>query len=413
MNAENLMAFVDASPSPYHAVASVARLLSEHGFSQLEGGAPAKRGWETRDGSIVAWHLPDGPITRCHIIAAHTDSPNLRVKPHADYSSSNLSMLALEPYGSPLLNSWLDRDLGLSGRIATIDAGAVETHLMRSDTALARVPQLAIHFDREIASTGLVLNKQRHVNAMWSMDRHMTLNEWIADQIGVAPESVVSHDLMCHDIAPCARIGESQEFLVGPRLDNLCSCFGATQAMASAETPPGVALVMVLCDHEEVGSVSTTGAESAWPIAVMHDLIAHHGAATSASRVLSDSWVLSADMAHATHPNYPELHDPLHHIQMGGGLVIKRNVAQRYATSDTSAARFTAAARTVSVPVQTYAHRADLMCGSTIGPTLAARLGARTVDVGVPQLSMHSCREVIAAQDVDHMCQAFAAWLGA
>lgn len=425
--ADDLLAFIDASPSPYHAVAAAAERLGAAGFtdctpstpgSDRTDGAVATAGYVRNGGALVAWRLPAGdatPDAPVRVIGAHTDSPNLRIKPRPDLGGSGVRRLAAEPYGGVLLNSWLDRDLGLSGRVSvrTGDGGVAE-RLFRSSGAVLRVPQLAIHLDRDILTSGLLLNKQQHLNPVWGLGaaRDGEFVEWLAALVGVAPGDVLAWDAMCHDTLPSARIGRDAELLSAPRLDNLCSSFGAIEAIRTAVSSS--ISIIALFDHEEIGSETATGAASPFLGDVIDRLRTTIGASVEdRARSVAASRILSADMAHATHPNYPERHEPNHPIVLGGGPVVKVNVNGRYATDATTAGEFLEACRAVDVPTQVYAHRADLACGSTIGPISAARLGIATVDVGLPQLSMHSVRELMAAADVDHMVAAFRSWLRA
>lgn len=421
--ADRLLAFIDAAPSPYHAVEECARLLNAAGFIEVsldapvwpEGGAAFTR----RGGSLIAWVAPgDQPELVYRMIGAHTDSPNLRIKPHPDLDGSGFRRLSAEPYGSPLLNSWLDRDLGISGRVMVRDGtGAISQRLFRDDRPILRVPQLAVHLDRGVNDKGLVLDPQTHLNPVWGLGPAgtPTFVEWLADDIGVHPDHVMAWDAMCHDTLPAGLLGADEEFVSAPRLDNLCSCFGAISALVDLASRPdalrAVALV-ALFDHEEVGSQSATGAASALLEQVITRLgTCRGGGPDEAIRSLASSVMLSADMAHGTHPNYVERHEPNHGVLLGGGAVVKVNVNQRYASDAHSVALFIDSAQSAGVPTQTFVNRADLSCGSTIGPVIATRLGVSTVDVGMAQLSMHSIRELMATADVANMVYAFTSWL--
>ncbi|MFN8051343.1 MAG: M18 family aminopeptidase [Acidimicrobiales bacterium] len=420
--ASDLLSFIDASPSPYHAVSEVATRLDAAGFVEVGGGTAGTRDagpvgdhYVRSGGLLIAWRVRDGgPLAPRRIIGAHTDSPNLRIKPHPDLAGSGMRRLAAEPYGGALLNSWLDRDLGVSGRVSVREAdGTLGERLFRDDRPLLRVPQLAIHLDRDVNEKGLVLNRQQHLNPVWGLGTPSPgdFADWLADALGVAPGAVLAWDLMCHDTLPAGLLGADGELISAARLDNLCSTYGAVTALLDADDTDAVTVV-ALFDHEEIGSETATGAASP-QLAMVLDRIdqavgldaAGRAAARAASRFLS------ADMAHGTHPNYPDRHEPNHTIALGSGPVVKVNVNGRYATDSTTAGEFLAACHDAGVPTQTYAHRADLACGSTIGPITAARLGIPTVDVGMAQLSMHSARELMAAADVDHMVRAFSAWL--
>lgn len=424
-DAERLATFIDSSPSPYHAVLSSSQFLEAEGFSavdQLGSGEPPAKGYVSQSGVLIAWDMssfgsggqPENAAPEFRIIGAHTDSPNLRLKPH-QLANTTFAQLSAEPYGGVLRNSWLNRDLGMSGRVFARRAGAagkIEEHLCMSDSAVAVLPQLAIHLDRE-ANTSLSLNPQTQMNPLWGLpdDEPDGLNRWILHQIeksGVdtAGLEILSHDLMLHDISPSSIVGPAGDLFAAPRLDNLCSCFGALSALIDADSSAPHVRVVALFDHEEVGSESATGARSA--------LLGNVLKALGRSDVLvpSRSRFLSADMAHGLHPNYPDVHDVLAPITCGAGPVIKVHPNQRYATDASTAAEFRAICADNDIGCQTYSHRADLSCGSTIGPAVANSLGMATIDVGMAQLSMHSAREMMATSDISAMIQSFSTWLG-
>ena len=339
-------------------------------------------------------------------MGAHTDSPNLRVKPRPDLQRAGAQLIAVEVYGATLFNSWLDRDLGLSGRVA-LRGG--ELALVRIDRPIARIPQLAIHLDREV-NNGLTLNPQQHLNPVWAVDPG-DFRGFVAAEAGVEPIDIEFWDLMFHDVTPGARIGRDGELISAARIDNLCSCWAGIDALIAAESADAINVV-ALFDHEEIGSSSNRGASS--PIlesALERITLGLGGGREECRRALAASVCLSADMAHATHPNYTERHDPNHWIALDGGPVVKTNVSMRYATDARSAARFDEVCAAANVPVQQYVHRNDMVCGSTIGPITAARLGIPTLDVGAPQLSMHSARELMGAADADLYRKALTAFL--
>jgi aspartyl aminopeptidase len=424
--ADGLLRFVDAAPTPYHAAAEAAARLADAGFTPFRPGehrgpgarfvlgAPTDTG--EASGALVAWVDGPTPTAPTALIGAHTDSPNLRVRPRPDTGGFGFRQLAVEVYGGALLNSWLDRDLLLAGRVALRSAAGVRHVLYRSDRPLLRVPQLAIHLDRQVATEGLRLSKQQHLTPVWGLGDPVEgdLRSWLADELGVPAADVVAWDLACVDAQPGARLGRDGELLATGRLDNLCSCHGAVEALVAAAATPGRtrSAVVVLYDHEEVGSTTARGADSTWLSRLLElrseslglDRAAHLGLADGAQ-------LLSADMAHGTHPNHPDRHEPGHHVRLGGGPVVKHNVNARYATDSLGAAEFRLAAEAAGVPVQDYSHHGDLPCGSTIGPLAAAQLAVPTVDVGMAQLSMHSARELMAAEDVGWMLRAFTAWL--
>lgn len=434
-NAEQLINFIDASPTAFHATHNAGELLHRAGFRPLfsdRDDAPLNRlasltdehyepgAWYVeRHGSLMAWVdvAPGTPSDPLRMIGAHTDSPDLRIRPRPDRIIADLQQVVVETYGSPLLNSWLDRDLGVAGRVSVQSGEDIRTELIYADRPVMRIPQLAIHLDREISTTGLVLNKQNHIHPVWRStngDIYAEFNAWLASELGVDPTLILAWDLSLVDTQGGAILGADDEFIVSPRLDNLASSFGAVKAIIAARWASKSPTAIMLYNHEEVGSETAVGAASSW----FWELLQARCEALGGTKAdflasMAQSQLLSADMAHATHPNYPERHEPQHWVHMGQGPVIKHNVNERYATDGPGAALFRHVCQRVGVEVQDYSHRGDLPCGSTIGPIAAARYGIRTVDVGMAQLSMHSIREMMAAADVGSMITAFSAWLGA
>ncbi|WP_290706845.1 M18 family aminopeptidase [Gordonia sp. UBA5067] len=414
-SAAGLASFIDASPSPFHVCATVAAELLDAGFAEVaETQAwPAELGrcFVRRGGSIIAWSSGFGDTFR--IVGGHTDSPNLRVKQHIDRVSAGLSTVALEPYGGAWLNSWLDRDLGLSGRVSVLDGDGVAERLVKIDEPILRVPQLAIHLSED--RKGVTPDPQRHLDALWSTDPDSPgLLAWLAQRLGVADTDVLGWELMTHDVEPSRIVGAEQDLLSAPRLDNQATCYAGLRALLDVgETtrPPSATQVLALFDHEEVGSGSQRGAASDFLASVCERIVlARGGGRDDYLRVMAGSFCASGDMAHATHPNYADRHEPGHQIRLGGGPVLKVNQNLRYASDATGAGVFEQACRRAGVPLQRYVHRADLPCGSTIGPITATRTGLVTVDVGAPQLAMHSARELMAVADVPMYSAALAAF---
>jgi aspartyl aminopeptidase len=422
----DLMAFVDASPSPFHACATAAERLEAAGFREVreaDAWAPGPGGrFLRRGGSLVAWTTADGhgPTSPFRIIGAHTDSPNLRVKPQPDTGQAGYRQLAVEVYGGALLNSWLDRDLGLSGRVAVRDGAASAERLLRVDRPILRVPQLAIHLDGDIRDRGLQLNPQQHLVPVWGLGSPVAgaFRAFVAEEVGVPAGDVLAWDLMAHDLTPSTLAGVDEELVSAPRLDNLCSSWAGLVALlatagAGGDAASGAPIpVLVLFDHEEIGSTSDRGADSTLLPAVLERIGAGLGGSREdLFRALAQSVCASADMAHATHPNYADRHEPGHRIAINGGPVLKVNSNVRYATDAATGAAFVLACEQAGVPLQRFVSRSDLPCGSTIGPTTAAKLGIPTFDVGAPQLAMHSARELCGAADPEHYTAALAAFL--
>lgn len=415
--ATGLCGFVDASPSPFHVCATVAADLVAAGFSQLSEAdawsAEQGRYFLVRGGSLIAWSTEGAaPDSEFRIVGGHTDSPNLRVKQHPDLSSAGWQLVGLEPYGGAWLNSWLDRDLGISGRISVRDGNTVREQLVRIDHPILRVPQLAIHLSED--RKGVQLDPQRHINAVWGVgDSPGSFIGFLADEVGIDADAVLGWELMTHDLAPSGLVGSQSELVSAPRLDNQGTCYAGTRALLSAVAKPGSAIpVLALFDHEEVGSTSDRGAQSDLLGSVLERIVLGRGGGREDFlRAMAGSICASGDMAHATHPNYPDRHEPAHRIQVNGGPVLKVNQNLRYATDASGAGAFALACDQAGVPLQRYVHRADLPCGSTIGPITAARTGLSTVDVGAAQLAMHSARELMGADDVASYANALAAFL--
>ena len=409
----DLVSHLDSSPSPFHSVESARGRLEAAGFGAVSerdawDSVPA-RGVIARDGALIAWVLPadDRPDTAFRLVGAHTDSPGLRVKPHPDTDAAGWRQLGVEVYGGVLLNSWLDRDLGVAGRVLTGDGSS---HLVDVHRPVARVPQLAIHLDRGVNDNGLKLDAQQHVHPVWGSGTSTPgeFAEWLADAAGI--DAPVWWELCLYDVQGAAVLGGDVSLLASGRLDNQVSCWAATTSLAASPAAEAVSMI-VLNDHEEVGSASTTGASGPLLEHVLERLVtARGGTRDDLLRALSISTCVSADNAHAVHPNYPERHEPSHRPLVNAGPAIKLNANQRYATSADTAVLFQQACTTASVPHQVFVSRNNVPCGSTIGPLTATRLGIATVDVGVPQLSMHSARELCGADDPTWLAAALTAY---
>ncbi|MFI1681689.1 MULTISPECIES: M18 family aminopeptidase [unclassified Streptomyces] len=417
---EDLMTFLAASPTPYHAVASAAERLEKAGFRQVEetdswdgttGGKYVLRG-----GAIVAWYVPEGAPahTPFRIVGAHTDSPNLRVKPQPDAGAHGWRQVAVEIYGGPLLNSWLDRDLGLAGRLSLRDG---TTRLVDIDRPLLRVPQLAIHMDRSVHTDGLKLDKQKHMQPIWGLGHDVhegDLIRFLEDETGLDEGDVTGWDLMTYAIEAPAFLGRDRELVAGPRMDNLLSVHSATAALTAVAAQENLPYIPVLAafDHEENGSQSDTGADGPLLGSVLErSVFARGGSYEDKARAFAGTVCLSSDTGHAVHPNYAERHDPTHHPRANGGPILKVNVNNRYATDGSGRAVFAAACDKAGVPFQSFVSNNAMPCGTTIGPITAARHGIKTVDIGVAILSMHSVRELCGADDPHMLANALVAFL--
>ncbi|PNW77411.1 hypothetical protein CHLRE_10g435300v5 [Chlamydomonas reinhardtii] len=457
-HAQKLLDFINYSWTPFHAVEEASRRLVAAGFTPISEREP----WSVQPGgryfftrnlsTIVAFAVGQQfkPGNGFFMVGAHTDSPCLKLKPVSLSNKSGYNMINVETYGGGLWYTWYDRDLGLAGRVLVREDGAaaagagtgaaagaggngLKHRLVKLDRPLLRIPMLAIHLQRDIHTAGFKPNLQNNFAPMMATAvktallapaaapgaappapgstaaKHSPLLlSLLAAELGVAPEAIVDFELHVCDLQPGVLGGPHQEFVFSGRLDNLAMSYVALQSLidscpdaASLAGETGVRAI-ALFDHEEVGSESAQGAGGP----VMRDTITRvaralaGGEEGAVERTLRNSFLVSADMAHALHPNYSDKHDPDHQPRMHGGLVLKHNNNQRYATNAVSAALFREVARRHGLPVQEFSVRNDMPCGSTIGPILASNLGCRTVDVGIAQLSMHSIREQCGADDV-------------
>lgn len=415
-NIQDLLDFIDASPSPWHAVATASERLSKAGFIQLneteawqlEAGG---RYFATRgDSSIIAFAIGTStiPTSGFNMVGAHTDSPGLRLKPHAAYSTDGLIRIGVEVYGGPILATFADRDLSMAGRVNLRTADGFETHLVKFDHPVLRLANLAIHMNREVNDKGLKFNKQTELPLLFSesadgIEADAQFLGQIARILNVKTQDIINFELNVFDTQKGVVWGANQEFVANSQLDNLASCHAALSALLANPNPKTTA-ICALFDHEEVGSESATGASGSFLADVVDRIsISLKLSQEEKLRALANSFFISADMAHAFHPNHASSYEPCHHAHINKGPVIKTNANQRYATNADSAARFIRLCEQAGVPYQQYAHRTDLGCGSTIGPIVASRLGVASVDVGSPMWAMHSIRESAGVLDHAYM----------
>jgi aspartyl aminopeptidase len=412
-HAQDLLDFIDASPSPWHAVQTCETRLSAAGFSRLDEAnrwslAAGDRRYVVRGGSsIIAFIVGSQPAATAglRLIGAHTDSPGLRLKPKPAEDAAGMVRLGVEVYGGPILATFADRDLSLAGRVNVRVPGGFESRLVRFDEPLLRLPNLAIHMNREVNENGLKFNKQTELPLLLGISEEGTKAEArfrqpIATALSVEPGDLLTWELNAYDTQKGVFWGVHREFVANSQLDNLASCHSALTALLATPDPAATCLCAFF-DHEEVGSESATGAGGSFVADVISRLAGSLGLdGEDQRRMLARSFFISADMAHAWHPNFPAAYEPCHHALVNAGPVIKSNANQRYSTSAETAARFMAICDKAGVPCQQYAHRTDLGCGSTIGPIVASRLGIPSVDVGSPMWAMHSIRE--SAGVLDH-----------
>lgn len=414
---QQLLDFIDASPSPGHAVNSIEAKLADYKFIKLEetekwhlkaGG----RYYVVRDDSSVIVFVPgQQPLvnTGFKLIGAHTDSPGLRIKPNPATPSNGLLRLAVEVYGGPILATFTDRDLSLAGRVSyKNEQGELVSKLVKCDKPLLRLPNLAIHLNRTVNEEGLKLHKQTELPLIFSQLTEQQLpadyfTSWLQQQAGVDAQRILSWDLSVYDTQKGVFWGADNEFYADSQLDNLASCHAALTALLDESVlAADSTLVCAFFDHEEIGSESHKGADGSF----LTDVLARIALATQVDsedlpRALAKSFMISADMAHAYQPSFPAVYDAEHKVMVNQGPVIKINANQRYSTSSGTEALFADCCEQAGVPYQKYSHRNDLGCGSTIGPVTSSQLGIRSVDVGNPLWAMHSIRE--SAGVLDHV----------
>jgi len=410
---QKIMSWIDASPTPYHAVDVARGELLSHGYQELnEGDAwalqPGGRYFITRrDASIVAFrHGRSNPVENgLRIIGAHTDSPVLKVKPKPEKVSQGYFQVGVEVYGGALLSPWFDRDLSLAGRVTLKQDGGLRNLLIDFRRPIAIIPSLAIHLDRT-ANEGRAINAQEHMRPvlLQNPEPGLTFKGLLARELGkmgvaeIGEDQILDFDLSFYDTHKAALVGIEQEFVASARLDNLLSCFVGLNAFLSSAGEQSA--VLALFDHEEGGSQSNIGAQGNLLLSFLERFVPE---AEARYRMLHKSMLLSVDNAHGIHPNYPQKHDEGHGPKLNAGPVIKYDANQGYATSTETAAIVKLLAERCGVPYQVFVTRADMRCGSTIGPMSSAKMGMRTVDIGLPTFAMHSVRELGGSQDMNHL----------
>lgn len=418
--AQHLLDFIDNSPSPWHAVASIEAAIKTFQFIRLDETAK----WQLQaggryyvirdDSSIVLFVLGNKTPaeTGFKIVGAHTDSPGLRIRPNAATANDGIARLGVEVYGGPILATFTDRDLSLAGRMSYIDdQGHLRNKRLRFDHPLLRLPNLAIHMNRGVNEDGLKLHKQNELPLLFAQLTSDQLPQpyflaLLEQATGIGASHIRSWDLAVYDTQKGALWGANQEFYANSQIDNLASCHAGLQALLDDAVLDHVdsTLVCAFFDHEEIGSKSHIGAAGSF----LTDILQRISIATSLDReetacALARSFLISADMAHAYHPNFPAAYDADHKVFVNKGPVIKSNANRRYSSESISAAHFIQWCEEAGVPYQRYSHRSDLPCGSTIGPIASAKLGIRSVDIGCPMWAMHSIRESAGVQDHAYM----------
>jgi len=409
---DDLKLFLQASPTPFHAVKEMSARLLAAGFKELK----EEDAWAVENGgkyyvvrngsSIIAWATPkhkDLAESGLRMVGAHTDSPCLKVKPLPELNRHGYQQLGVEVYGGVLLNPWFDRDLSMAGRVSyKANSGERKQALVDFKKPIALIPSLAIHLDREA-------NKNRNINAQTYLpvilgqgEADFSFKQMLVEQLSVEgaddAADVLDYEIALYDTQAPALTGLQSEYISSARLDNLLSCYMGLAALLQADSEEGV--LLVCNDHEEVGSMTAAGAQGPMLTQVLERLSPN---VEERVRMISRSMMISADNAHGIHPNFADRHDANHGPLINHGPVIKLNSNQRYATNSETSAIFRDLAQQVEVPVQAFVVRSDMACGSTIGPITAAELGVKTLDIGVPQFAMHSIREMAGVKDVEHL----------
>jgi len=408
-HARDLADFVGASPSSFHAAVEVARRLTDAGFRPLAEDAawpahPGGRYLVVRDGAVIAWAMPADAAasTPVRIFGAHSDSPAFKLKPKPTTGRLGWLQAGVEIYGGPILASWLDRELRLAGRLVLDDGATV----LAATGPLLRLPQLAIHLNREV-NDHLTLDKQSQTQPVWGLgaaDAADLLGE-LAASAGVDPDRIRGYDIVTADAARGAVFGKDDVFFASGRLDDLASVHAGTVALAAADPTDHIAMLAVF-DHEEVGSETRSGAAGPFLADVLERVQLSLGADRGQQlRALAASWCVSSDVGHSVHPNFPDKHDPVVQPVLGSGPILKINANQRYATDGIGAAAWNRWCDAAGVSSQEFVSNNAVPCGSTIGPITATRLGIRTVDVGIPILSMHSARELAGVADLHDLAR--------
>lgn len=419
---EGLLSFLQASPTPFHAVEQMTKKLDENGFQQLlesdawgmnTGSNQTGKFYVTRnDSSIIAFVLGSDPVEHgFRMIGAHTDSPCLKVKPNPELTNKGYLQLGVEVYGGVLLNPWFDRDLSLAGRVNYVTTnGEVGSALVDFEQAIATIPSLAIHLDRE-ANEMRAINKQTDIPPiLMKMPegseqkpdfRDILLRLLLKQKPELKVEKVLDYELSFYDVQAPAVIGLHQDFVASARLDNLLSCYTGLMALLKADSKQNC--LLVCNDHEEVGSMSAAGAQGPFLSSVLQRQCA---ISEDFVRSMNQSMLISVDNAHGIHPNYADKHDNNHGPVLNQGPVIKMNANQRYASNSETSAAFRYICEEADVPVQSFVVRSDMSCGSTVGPITASEIGVRTIDVGVPTFAMHSIRELAGRWDAFYLYRA-------
>jgi aspartyl aminopeptidase len=404
---EGLLGFLDASPTPFHATKNMSEMFLNAGFIKLNevdkwNLEEGKKYYVTRnDSSIIAFTFPHATNPHAKeytMIGAHSDSPNLKLKPNPVIKEAGVVKFGVESYGGLLLNPWFDRDLSLAGRVNYLNSkDEIKDALIDVKKPISIIPSLAIHLDDK-ANKDRTINKQTDICPILTTNEDFEFDEflkWQLDKLDIKDvKELYASELSFYDTAKAGFVGLHDDFIASSRLDNLLSCYVGMLSISSVDTE--TPMLFIASDHEEVGSESVAGAGGSFLENTLRRIYPDY---EEYMQVIRSSTLISADNAHAVHPNYPTKHDKEHSPKINQGVVIKVNANQRYASSSTTISNFMSVASSVGEPTQNYVTRSDMGCGSTIGPITATRLGIDTLDVGLPTLAMHSIREICGSDD--------------
>ena len=399
---EGLLGFLDASPTPFHATLNMSMMLGNAGFIKLDevdkwNLEEGKKYYVTRnDSSVIAFTYPKQK--NFTMIGAHTDSPNLKLKPNPVTKEHGVVKFGVEPYGGLLLNPWFDRDLSLAGRVSYLDAkNEIKDTLIDVKKPLAIIPSLAIHLEREV-NEGKKINAQTDISPILTTNDDFKFDEFLQWQLSkqgiLDAKELYASELSFYDTQKASHVGLHDDFIASARLDNLLSCYVGLLSICSIEADKP--MLFIASDHEEVGSESTSGAGGSFLENTLRRMYPDYD---TYMEMIRSSIMISADNAHAIHPNFPSKHDSKHAPLINKGSVIKVNANQRYASNSTTISRFMNVANSLKESYQEFVTRSDMGCGSTIGPITATRLGIETLDVGLPTFAMHSIRELCGSDD--------------
>ena len=400
---DGLLGFLDASPTPFHATQNMSMMFENAGFTKLD----EKERWMLEEGckyyvtrndsSVIAFTYPSH-VKNYIMVGAHTDSPNLKLKPNPVIKNDGVVKFGVEPYGGVLLNTWFDRDLSLAGRVSYLGSDdVIADAFIDVQKAIAIIPSLAIHLDKEVHENKSV-NAQTDITPILTCNEDFELDEfikWQLDKLGIKDvKELYANELSFYDTQKASVVGLNNDFIASARLDNLLSCYVGMLSICSVDE--NMPMLFIASDHEEIGSGSTSGAGGSFLESTLKRMFTDFEEYT---QMIRSSLLISADNAHAIHPNYPSKHDKEHAPHINKGVVIKVNANQRYASSSTTISRFLHVASSLGEKTQNYVARSDMGCGSTIGPITATRLGIDTLDVGLPTFAMHSVRELCGSDD--------------